>query len=226
MLPIRDNLYRRRFPIITILLIITNILIFLYQKTLSMQELELFFFQFGLVPAFIRQPSLAIDLGFSGGIIGPFFTSIFLHANMGHLIGNMWALWIFGDNVEDNMGGISFLLFYILSGLGAGLLHFLTNSSSLIPTIGASGAIAGVMGAFLFLYPRAGIVTLVPLFFFFTLVTIPAFIYLGIWFLSQLYFGAIALGTGSAGGIAWWAHIGGFLFGPFLLPYFRRREEL
>lgn len=222
MIPIRDNLYRKRFPLTTLVLISINVFIFLYQQTLPGRELERFYYEFGLVPAFISEPILALRLGVGTGLLQPFFTSMFLHANWGHLLGNMWALWIFGDNVEDSLGKIRFLFFYLFTGLGAGLFHFFTNFYSLIPTIGASGAIAGVMGAFMILYPRARIVTLVPIIFFFTLVNIPAFIYLGIWFLSQLYFGTLTLGLGSAGGIAWWAHIGGFVLGIFMLPYFRR----
>lgn len=224
MIPIRDNLHRRRFPLITFLLITGNILLFLYQSTLPRRELEAFFYQFGLVPAFISEPILALRLSVFSGLIQPFFTSMFLHANWGHLLGNMWALWIFGDNVEDELGPVRFLLFYLLSGLGAGILHFFTNIHSIIPTIGASGAIAGIMGAFMLFFPRAKIVTIVPIIFFFTLVNIPAFIYLGIWFFSQLYFGALTFGMGSAGGIAWWAHVGGFLFGIFILPLFRRHR--
>lgn len=225
MIPIRDNLYRRNFPFITLLLILINCLIFFYQKTLPPREIDYLFYQYGLVPGLITEPLMALRLGLTGGLVRPFFTSIFLHANLGHLLGNMWALWIFGDNVEDHMGSFKYLLFYILSGLGAGLLHFITNIHSLVPTIGASGAIAGIMAAFLILYPRARIVTLLPIIFFYTLVNIPAFIYLGIWFLSQLYFGALTLGTDSAGGIAWWAHLGGFFMGLFILPYFRRQRE-
>lgn len=225
MIPIRDNLYRRSFPFVTLLLILANALIFFYQKTLPPRAVEHFFYQYGLVPGLITEPFIALRLGLASGLIRPFFTSIFLHANIGHLLGNMWALWIFGDNVEDHMGPFKFLLFYTLSGIGAGLIHFLTNIHSLVPTIGASGAIAGIMGAFMILYPRARIVTLLPIIFFYTIVNIPAFIYLGIWFFSQLYFGALTLGAATAGGIAWWAHIGGFIIGLFILPYFRRKKE-
>jgi membrane associated rhomboid family serine protease len=148
----------------------------------------------------------------------PFFTSLFLHGGFLHLLGNMWFLYIFGDNVEDRFGHLRYLAFYLLCGLAAGASHLVLNWHSNVPTIGASGAIAGVMGAYLILYPRAKVLTLLPLFFFFTFVELPAFLFLGIWFLFQFLIAAAA--AGQAGGIAWGAHIGGFIFGIVFLKLF------
>lgn len=150
---------------------------------------------------------------------------MFLHGGWFHLISNMWVLFIFGDNVEDRMGHGRFLLFYLLSGLAAGLMQALAAPGSHLPTVGASGAIAGVLGAYLLFFPGARVLTLIPFFFFFSFVEIPALFYLGFWFIAQLYSGlfALALPAGmSAGGVAWWAHIGGFLFGLLLARRFER----
>jgi membrane associated rhomboid family serine protease len=150
------------------------------------------------------------------------FSSMFLHGGWFHILSNMWVLFIFGDNIEARMGGIRYLVFYLLSGTSAGLLQALILPSSTVPMIGASGAVAGVLGAYLILYPRSRIASLVPIFFIFTLVELPAFVFLVFWFISQLYSGLFSL-QGSAGGIAWWAHIGGFIFGIFIAFFFRRR---
>ncbi len=221
MIPIKDNLYKRKTPLITYLLIGLNTFIFLYQLGLNHYQLQVLFYQYGLVPAFLTDPGLAARYGLEVSFLLPFISSTFLHANLGHLLGNMWALWIFGDDIEDYLGHFRYLIFYLATGAGAGVIHLITNLNSTVPTIGASGAVAGLMGAFFILYPRAKIAALVPIFFFFTMINIPAFFYLGIWFLIQLYYGAATLGADLAGGIAWWAHVGGFLLGIFLLRYFR-----
>ncbi|WP_371830532.1 rhomboid family intramembrane serine protease [Candidatus Entotheonella palauensis] len=145
---------------------------------------------------------------------------IFLHGGLAHVIGNMWMLWIFGDNVEDRMGRIGFFIFYVLSGLAAGIAHIVINPASQIPTVGASGAIAGVMGAYLLLFPRARVVTILPL----RPVEVPAVVFLGIWFAIQLYSGTVSLATDGAraGGVAWWAHIGGFIVGVLWALLLRR----
>jgi membrane associated rhomboid family serine protease len=152
------------------------------------------------------------------------FSSMFLHGGWFHIINNMWVLYIFGDNVEARMGGIRYLIFYLLSGIAAGLLQSYILPSSEVPMIGASGAIAGVLGAYLVLSPNSRIASLVPIFFIFTIIEIPAFVFLLFWFVSQLYSGLFAIQGGGASGIAWWAHIGGFMFGLLMVSFFKRRN--
>jgi membrane associated rhomboid family serine protease len=152
------------------------------------------------------------------------FTSMFLHGGWIHLIGNMWVLWIFGDNVEDRLGHVGFMLLYLASGVAAALLHIFTNAGSHVPTIGASGAIAGVMGAYFRFYPSARVETLIPPFFFGPTFVLPAVLFLGWWFLLQFFNGALSLGARS-GGVAWWAHVGGFVFGFAVCLFLRRRKR-
>jgi membrane associated rhomboid family serine protease len=149
---------------------------------------------------------------------------MFMHAGWFHLLSNVWIFYIFGDNVEDRMGPFSFLLFYLISGIAAALLQTFLFPNSAIPVIGASGAIAGVLGAYILLYPAARVVTLLPLFIFFTVIRVPVFIFLGFWFVSQLFSGLASIGT-TGGGIAWWAHIGGFVIGLLFSPLFRNRPQ-
>lgn len=216
MIPLRDNIPSRRLPFMTISLIIAGTLVFLFSITLSPVEVRRLFFLYGLVPARVSAADVGVEMRFI-----PFISSMFLHGNFGHLLSNMWALWLFGDNIEDRMGSFRFLLFYLAAGVAAGLIHVLTNLAETAPAIGASGAVAGVMGAYFLLYPHARIITLVPVFFFPLLIHIPAFFYLGGWFLLQLIQGTAAfLGVGPAGGIAWWAHIGGFVTGFFVVRRF------
>jgi membrane associated rhomboid family serine protease len=155
-------------------------------------------------------------------------SSMFMHGGWMHIIGNMWSLWIFGDNVEDRMGRGGFLLFYLLSGLAAGAVHIVTNPGSTVPTVGASGAIAGVMGAYLLLFPHSSVVTMVPVFFFLQVIEVPAILFLGFWFLSQLFSGTLALAVAGtqAGGVAWWAHIGGFVVGFLWAVPLRQRTAI
>ena len=215
MFPLRDTIPSRRAPVVTWGLIALNCLVFAYQLTVPEGSLPRFFHLWGVVPARFSSPGWAAEAGYPQSLALPFFTSMFLHGGFFHLLTNMWTLWIFGDNVEDRMGRLRYLAFYLLTGLAAGLVHWITNLDSTVPTIGASGAIAGVLGAYLVLFPRARVVTLVPLFFWPLFFEIPAVVYLGFWFVSQLLSGASALASGAAGagGIAWWAHIGGFLAG-------------
>src|SRR6185295_4203448 len=154
-------------------------------------------------------------------------TAMFLHGGWLHLIGNMWYLWIFGDNIEDRLGHVTYLLFYLLCGLGAGIVHTFFNAESVLPSVGASGAIAGVLGAYVISYPFARVVTLVPIFIFVQIIEIPALIVLGFWFVMQLFTGTAALATTSAnnGGVAWWAHIGGFVIGIILVSIFPRKDR-
>ncbi len=208
----------------TIVIIVINALIFLYQLSLG-KNLDAFFNTFALIPAHY------FYLGNQGGFhfierYYPFITSQFLHGGWMHIIGNMWIFWIFGDNIEDRLGHFKFLLFYLLCGVAAGLTHVYTNSSSPVPTVGASGAIAGVMGAYILLFPRAKVKTIIPIFFFIQIVDLPAFLFLGIWFLIQFFSGAVALAAGGAyGGVAWWAHIGGFTIGIVLILIIPRKKD-
>ena len=222
MIPFRDNIQSRTFPVVTVSLIVINSLVFFYELSLG-QNLQSFFYDFGVVPTTVVQwPGSGQTLS---SVTVPYFTSMFLHGGWFHLIGNMWYLWIFGDNVEDRLGHGRFALFYLLAGLGAGVVHTILNYYVAIPTVGASGAIAGVLGAYLILYPFARVLTLIPIFVFWQIIEIPAIIVLGIWFIMQFLSGAgsLARTDPSAGGVAWWAHIGGFVIGMLLLAVFPRR---
>lgn len=193
-------------------------------------ELKEFFLRFGLVPARYFHADWAMEHELSQFSILPFFISIFLHGGWIHFLINIWTLWIFGDNVEDEMGRGRYLVFFLLCGIVANTVHLLFHPHSRIPTIGASGAIAAVMGAYMWLYPRACIVVFVPVFFIPVFLEVPAFFYIGIWFMIQLFSGVASLGAKEiSGGIAWWTHIGGFLTGIFLLRFFsgyRRHKHL
>jgi membrane associated rhomboid family serine protease len=216
MIPLRDSNPSRRLPLVTILVILANTIIFLYEVTLGPAQLNQFVFTFGVVPA--RLTGASGPAMPAGGGIETFLTSMFLHGGWLHLIGNMWFLWIFGDNVEGYLGHLRFLLFYLFCGLAAGLIHVAFNLSSTLPTVGASGAIAGVLGAYLLLFPRARILTLVPVFFVF-LLEIPAYVILIYWFVLQFLSGTASIVSGAAaqGGVAWWAHVGGFVVGMALV---------
>jgi len=225
LIPIRDTIPHRHPPLMTWMIILANGLAFAYELSLPPPALKTFFFLFGMVPArYFHGESLSwIGLPLHGFL--PFLTSIFLHGGWMHIIGNMWFLYLFGDNVEDRMGHLGFLIFYLISGLFAGAVHCWTNTQSTLPTIGASGAIAGVMGAYLVLYPRSRIITLIPIFFYPLFVEIPAIVFLFFWFLTQILSGGLALVSGeSFGGIAWWAHAGGFLAGIILQFFFVRSK--
>jgi membrane associated rhomboid family serine protease len=214
MFPLYDTARSHKFPLINLLLIGVNAYAFFIELNMAPGELEAFIFANGLIPAEL--------LGNPSAEWMTILTSMFLHGGWLHIISNMWVLYIFGDNIEARMGGIRYLIFYLLAGTVAALLQSFVLPTSHVPTIGASGAVAGVLGAYLILYPQSRIASLVPIFFIFTLVEIPAFIFLVFWFISQLYSGLFAL-QGTAGGIAWWAHIGGFLFGLLTVPFFASR---
>jgi len=218
MIPLRDIQRSQTIPFVNYLLIAINVGAFLWELGLG-KDLEKAFFIYGLVPLRYSDPTLASRFTFWDQAI-PFLTSMFLHGGLFHLLGNMWSLFIFGDNVEDRLGHLRYLLFYLACGFIAGVTHLMTNLRSPIPTIGASGAISGVMGAYFLLFPTARVLTLVPFFFFFQFVELPAFLFLGIWFLIQILSAGVS--SGGAGGIAWWAHIGGFLAGMILVKLFQR----
>jgi membrane associated rhomboid family serine protease len=208
-IPIRDTNHSSTYPVVNGCIIAVSLVVFIVELAQGGKIAE-FIYRYGLVPARYANPQIAVRFTASQQAL-PFFTSLFLHAGILHLVGNMWFLYIFGDNVEDRLGHLRYLCFYLLCGLAAGGSHLLINWGSNVPTIGASGAIAGVLGAYLILYPRAKVLTLIPLFFFFPFVEVPAFFFLGIWIVFQLV--SAAGDTGQPGGIAVWAHIGGFVFG-------------
>jgi membrane associated rhomboid family serine protease len=216
-IPLKDSNPSRSYPVVNITLILVNVAVFLYQFSLPAPAFKAFVLANSTVPA--RIPSFfAGHLGFETAFL-PLFTSMFLHAGFLHIAGNMLFLWIFGDNVEDFFGHFTYLLFYLVCGIGAGLLHIFFNLGSTVPALGASGAISGVMGAYMLLYPRERILTLVFIF----LVPIPAVFILGYWFLLQFLGGIHALGGGASGGVAVWAHVGGFILGMLLTALARRR---
>ncbi len=226
MIPIRDTIRAQHKPVVTLGLIGINIVFFLRELALSPFVLERFFHLWGVVPARFMHPEWAAGAGYPKAFILPFLTSMFLHGGWLHIIGNMWALWLFGDNVEDRMGHFRFFFFYILCGLVAGAANVIIYPNSRIPTIGASGAIAGVMGAYFILFPLARILVLVPVFFYPLLFEVPAVVYLFFWFFSQFWSGTLALvaGKGGFGGVAFWAHVGGFIAGILLLRLFLKRK--
>ncbi|HDQ72876.1 MAG TPA: rhomboid family intramembrane serine protease [Chloroflexi bacterium] len=213
MIPLRDTIPTRRFPVVNTAIIAINVLVFLFEFLIEIalgpEALNSLIRTWGLVPAHLLRV---------GGPINwlSIFTSMFMHGGWWHLISNMLALYIFGDNIEDRLGPVRYVFFYLFGGLAASAAHVIVHSNSTLPTVGASGAIAGVLGAYLVLYPQARVVTLLPIFYFIRIVELPALIYLGFWFISQLFNGLFALTDASAlqsGGVAWWAHIGGFVFG-------------
>ncbi|RJR17750.1 MAG: rhomboid family intramembrane serine protease [Desulfobacteraceae bacterium] len=221
MIPLRDTTPSRNYPVVNVAIIAVNVLVYLLQMAQG-PHLERFIFMYGLVPAKLSIPELADRLSL-GQQAFPFFSFMFLHGGFWHLLGNMWSLYIFGDNVEDRMGPLRYLAFYILCGLVSGISHLVLNWQSPIPTIGASGAIAGVMGAYFLLFPSSKVLTFIPIFFIPYFIEVPAFVFLGIWFLLQ--FLNAAGGPAGGGGIAWWAHIGGFAGGMILLKLFSRMPE-
>ena len=222
MIPIRDDQPRLSTPYITYFLIALNVLIYLFESTLDVGSERALFFAFGVVPSNITQ--FLHGSASSAPTFLPLFTSMFLHGSWAHVIGNMWFLWIFGDNIEDYLGHFKYLFFYLVSGVTAAAAQIILIPQSQVPTVGASGAIAGVLGAYFILYPRARVLTWLPPVFFFYL---PAWIMLGYWFILQFLSGAASSITGSAqnGGIAFWAHVGGFVAGVILIKVMPRNSQ-
>jgi membrane associated rhomboid family serine protease len=213
-IPLRDTIPSRRFPVVSVTLIVINVVVFFYEFSLG-QRVRPLIASFGVVPVSF----------FGGGNLSEFplrpqvlLTSMFLHGGWLHVGGNMLYLWIFGDNVEDRLGRVRFLFFYLACGVAAGITHVVANPHSVAPTIGASGAVAGVLGAYFLLYPKARVLTLLPLGIYFQIIELPAFFFLGFWLLIQSISGIASLAVRGemVGGIAWWAHIGGFAFGAAL----------
>jgi membrane associated rhomboid family serine protease len=226
MIPLRDTTPSHSFPVATVLFIALNVLAFLYELSLG-RALDIFIMQYGAVPLRFILAGQMEQVSTVERFL-PLFTSMFLHGGWLHLGGNMLYLWIFGDNVEDRLGHGRFLLFYLACGLVAALAQIYINPTSPIPMVGASGAVAGVLGAYLILLPQAQVLALIPIIFFFQIVELPAFLFLLFWFLMQFLNGAasIAATQATTGGVAWWAHIGGFVSGMalgFLLP--RRKRQ-
>jgi membrane associated rhomboid family serine protease len=228
MIPLKNLNARYSMPGVTLALIGVNVFVFIYQLTLSPHAAERFIFTYGVVPR-------NLQIAFGGGNVSlvdalfPFFTSMFLHGGWLHIIGNMWFLWIFGPDVEDRLGHFWYLGFYLICGVGSGVAQAAFSWGTRVPAIGASGAISGVLGAFILFYPVSKILTLVPLFIIWFTARLPAWIFIALWFVVQFFSGVSSLGaTGAAaaGGVAWWAHIGGFLLGILLaLPKRPRRPN-
>jgi|SRR5579875_45345 len=224
MIPLKNLRPREHFPFMTVGIIVCNFMVFFYQLTLSPQALQSFIITYSLVPARVQMALTGSHFTLAQGFV-PFFTSMFLHAGWLHIIGNMWFLWLFGGNVEDRLGHLPYLGFYILCGLGAGAAQTLFSLGSTIPSLGASGAIAGVLGAYIIFFPSSKIFTLVTLFFWWFFARIPAILFIGLWFLVQFLSGVSSIGHEASGGIAWWAHVGGFLLGTLLVAGMRRKPR-
>ncbi len=216
MLPLKDDIPSRRFPAATTLLILANVLVFLWELALA-PYLDRYLLDLAIIPARYTVPRVREMFSLPEQAL-PFLSSMFLHGGWTHLIGNMWTLWIFGDNVEDELGRGRYLLLYLIGGVVAALVHIATNASSALPTIGASGAVAAVMGAYFRMHPHANVTMIFPPFFFGPFFVVPAIIFLGWWFILQFFNGTLSLFVrpDRVGGIAWWAHIGGFVFGAML----------
>jgi membrane associated rhomboid family serine protease len=213
MIPLRDSQPSYSKPVVTIALIVANVLAFFFELSLDPFSRNHLLAAYGVIPGQLQISSLV--------------TSMFLHGGWMHLIGNMWFLWIYGDNVEDILGRARYLFFYLACGIAAGLIHVAFNLGSQIPTIGASGAIAGVMGAYVIKFPKSRILTLVPLFVFMTTIEIPAVVILVYWFVIQFFSGVGSIGYShlSQGGVAWFAHIGGFVVGMLLIAILHTRSR-
>jgi membrane associated rhomboid family serine protease len=225
MLPLKDDQPSYSTPYVTWFLIVLNILIYLFQATLDRRSSELLAMQFGEVPAHLAAFLAGSHRYSVPQVVLPFFTSMFLHGGWAHVLGNMWFLYIFGDNVEDYLGHFKYLVFYLMSGLIAMATQVAIYPHSNVPTIGASGAIAGVLGAYLVLYPRARVLT----WFFVFIVYIPAWFVLGEWFVMQFLYGTASLSAAQAGrdlgGVAFWAHVGGFVAGMLMIKVFPERAR-
>lgn len=217
MIPISDQLPTRIKPVVNYFLIGLNILVFIFMWLAGPRQ-DALVYQFALIPANFLTNINAAN-------ITDIFTSMFMHGGVAHLVGNMLYLWIFGDNAEDRFGHFGYLIFYLFGGVAASLTHVMTNPNSQIPTVGASGAIAAVLGAYLVLYPHSRVATFIPLGFFFRLTLLPASIVLGLWFIIQLFSGFVSLGGPDVGGVAFWAHIGGFVSGVLVALLFGKKTR-
>jgi membrane associated rhomboid family serine protease len=218
MIPLKDMTPRRSVPVVTLVLIVVNVVIFLYQVSLPPDQAASFVRIYGLVPAKIQLALAGKHYSLADALI-PLLTCMFLHGGWLHIIGNMWFLWIFGANVEDRLGAIGYLFFYLVGGIASGMMQVIFSWGSHLPSIGASGAISGILGAYIVFFPSSRILTLVPLFVIWFTWQIPALVFIGLWFVMQFLSGVSSLSdprAASLGGVAWWAHIGGFLTGMLL----------
>ncbi len=222
-IPLTDHIRRQTFWIATLALILANVWAFLFELSLGPGINRLVFY-FGIIPA--RYTTSHVSLGLEGLIV-PIFVSMFLHGGWLHLLGNMLFLFVFGRSIEDRFGHLKFLMLYLLAGFGGALTHIVLNAGSKVPTIGASGAIAGVLGAYFVTFPGARITTLIPIFFFLWTIQVPAIFLLGYWFLIQFLTGfqTLAIESATQGGVAWWAHVGGFIIGLLLALSLRPRTR-
>jgi membrane associated rhomboid family serine protease len=211
-IPLKDLTPRRSFPVVTLLLITVNVVVFLHQISLTPSAGDVFVRTYGLVPAKISLALAGRHYTMTEALL-PFVTCMFLHGGFLHIVGNLWFLWVFGANVEDRLGSLPYLLFYFAAGIGSGIAQTLFSWGSRVPSIGASGAISGVLGAYVVFFPASRILTLVPLLIIWFTWRIPAVIFIGLWFAVQFLSGISSLGSQSVGGVAWWAHVGGFLIG-------------
>jgi membrane associated rhomboid family serine protease len=217
MFPIQDTIQARNAPIVTWIIILLNSVVFFFELGIPIERLEAYLMRFGMIPARLTADPRAW---------WTLVTCMFLHGGWMHFIGNMWTLYIFGDNVEDRMGPARFLIFYLLCGLAASLAHIWAAPSGMLPTIGASGAIAGALGAYFVMYPTARVITLVPIFFVPIFVKIPAVFFLSIWFITQLLSGTLSLvGPHQFQNVSWWAHVGGFVAGIILLTLLKNETQ-
>ena len=229
MIPIKDDNPSYTFPLVTIFFILANVTVYIYQMTLG-QTTQALFYKFGTIPweitHFHELPRLPENFHSQIPNVLTLFTAMFIHGGILHLLGNMLYLWIFGDNVEALMGHIRFFFFYLLCGLIAVFSHIIVTPNSTLPMIGASGAISGVLGAYFVRFPRAKVHVLIFLFFFIRVIRISALFVLGFWFVIQIFSGLGSLGPGTDGGVAWFAHIGGFLSGMVLIFFFEKKERV
>ena len=211
-------------PVVTRALILINVVVFFFELSLSRESIIQLFYLFGVVPARFTDPEWAASIGFPIGSYWSLLTHQFLHGGWLHIVANMWTLWIFGDNVEDRMGPLRFIIFYLVCGVLAALTQVLVTPNATIPSVGASGAIAGVLGAYFLFFPTARLIVLIPILFFPFFFELPAVIFLVLWFFIQLFSGTAMLASPQqVGGIAFWAHIGGFIAGMLLCRFFVRR---
>lgn len=225
MIPLKDNIPRIRKPIVVWVIFALNAAVFLFELFLPGRELNIFVHLYGAIPLRLTDHDWALQMGYPPGALASAFTYMFVHGGWLHILLNMWVFWIFADNVEDALGHWRFLLFYLLSGLAALTMHVVFNAGSDMPVVGASGAIAGVMGAYFRLFPQARVIVLIPLLFIPWIVEVPAVVFLGLWFLLQVLSGLLSstpLGDGQS--VAWWAHAGGFVFGMLLVRLLGRLD--
>jgi membrane associated rhomboid family serine protease len=221
MIPLKDDNPTSKMPVVTIALIVINCLVFLYEISLGNRGFSEFTFKYGLIPAELIQGKMPVYRDLYTPPVLDVFASMFMHGGFLHLAGNMLYLWIFGDNIEDTLGHLKFLIFYILSGVAAALSFAFIEPGSTVPMVGASGAISGVLGAYLIRFPQARVYTLIWFLFFIRIVAIPAIFVLGFWFILQVVNGSSAIAYAHESGVAWFAHIGGFVFGLVVFLIFR-----